>query len=170
MMVLASPTWRYVILKTHCCQIILALNNALFVLIIVVFAIEPICDDYNGSCFSHVAVRQCSLNRSVEKVFDLKIQKNVRSIKLSVHNPSLRTTATQSQGGVQGAVTLSMEDSGWATRKYYHPLKALIIIHSFSRAGVRVLSYSNWLIIFLPTNEKPSSFSLSTNDKPPYIQ
>ena len=38
------------------------------------------------------------------------------------------------------------------------------------RAGVRVLSYSNWLIIFLPTNEKPSSFSLSTNDKPPYIQ
>ena len=39
-----------------------------------------------------------------------------------------------------------------------------------TRAGVRVLSYSNWLIIFLPTNEKPSSFSLSTNDKPPYIQ
>ena len=38
------------------------------------------------------------------------------------------------------------------------------------RAGVRVLSYSNWLITFLPTNEKPSSFSLSTNDKPPYIQ
>ena len=38
------------------------------------------------------------------------------------------------------------------------------------RAGVGVLSYSNWLIIFLPTNEKPSSFSLSTNDKPPYIQ
>ena len=41
---------------------------------------------------------------------------------------------------------------------------------SNERAGVRVLSYSNWLIIFLPTNEKPSSFSLSTNDKPPYIQ
>ena len=40
----------------------------------------------------------------------------------------------------------------------------------FERAGVRVLSYINWLIIFLPTNEKPSSFSLSTNDKPPYIQ
>ena len=130
MMVLVSPTWRYVILKTHC-QIILALNNALFVLIIVVFAIVPICDDYNGPCFSHVAVRQCSLIRSIEKVFDLKIQKNVRSIKLSVHNPSLRTTATQSQGGVQGAVTLSMEDSGWATRKYYHPFKAFIIIHNF---------------------------------------
>ena len=51
---------------------------------------------------------------------------------MSVHNPSLRTTATQSQGGVQGAVTLSMEDSGWATRIYYHPFKAIIIIHNFS--------------------------------------
>ena len=78
----------------------------------------------------HVAVRQCSLIRSVDKVFYLKIQKkNVRSIKLSVRNLSLRTTATQSQGGVQGAVTLSMEDSGWATRKYYHPL---IVIYNFS--------------------------------------
>ena len=42
---------------------------------IVVFAIVPICDDYNAPCFSHVAVRQCSLIRSVEKVVDLKIQK-----------------------------------------------------------------------------------------------
>ena len=45
-----------------------------------------------------------------------------------------------------------------------------LIVQVTIRAGVRVLSYSNWLIIFLPTNEKPSSFSLSTNDKPPYIQ
>ena len=51
---------------------------------------------------------------------------------MSDQNPSLRITATQSQGGVQGAVTLSMEDSGWATRKYYHPFKAKIIIHNFS--------------------------------------
>ena len=98
-----------------------------------VFAIVPICDDYNGPCFSHVAVRQCSLIRSVEKVFDLKIQKNVRSIKLSVHNPSLRTTATQSQGGVQGAVTLSMEDSGWATRKYYSKQKSSFITFNFKK-------------------------------------
>ena len=52
---------------------------------------------------------------------------------MSDQNLSFRTTATQSQGGVQGAVTLSMEDSGWATRKYYHPFKAFIIIHNFSK-------------------------------------
>ena len=61
-------------------------------------------------------------------------------------------------------------------RYSYHHLKYVFnqsiwnIQQEISRAGVRVLSYSNWLIIFLPTNEKPSSFSLSTNDKPPYIQ
>ena len=62
MMVRASPTWQYVFLKTL--YIIFALNNALFVLIIVVFAL-----------LLHVAVRQCSLIRSVDNFFDLKIQK-----------------------------------------------------------------------------------------------
>ena len=53
---------------------------------------------------------------------------------------------------------------------FYFNCTVVADIAFIERAGVRVLSYSNWLIIFLPTNEKPSSFSLSTNDKPPYIQ
>ena len=59
---------------------------------------------------------------------------------------------------------------GFSAPKEKCNFNSLIRKYIFERAGVRVLSYSNWLITFLPTNEKPSSFSLSTNDKPPYIQ
>ena len=95
----------------------------------------PTCADYDGPCF--VFARGGTLvledQKCRESCRSENPKKAVRPIKLSVRNISLRTAATQSQDGAQGAVTLSMGDSGWTARKYYHPFKAFIIIHNFSK-------------------------------------
>ena len=64
MMVLLSPTWRYLILKDPLDN--LCFEQSLFLLIIMALAL-----------LLHVAVRQCSLIRSVDKIFYLKIQKKL---------------------------------------------------------------------------------------------
>ena len=64
MMVLLSPMWRYLILKDPLDN--LCFEQSLFLLIIMALAL-----------LLHVAVRQCSLIRSVDKIFYLKIQKKL---------------------------------------------------------------------------------------------
>ena len=76
MMVLLSPMWRYLILKDPLDN--LCFEQSLFLLIIMALAL-----------LLHVAVRQCSLIRSVDKVFYLKIQKKKRQINKVVSPKSI---------------------------------------------------------------------------------